>query len=247
MIQVEDLRHGFNGTEILRGVSLQVKPAETLAIIGRSGSGKSQLLRLIASLAKPKHGRILIDGTDWVPLSERQLTPLRKKIGILFQDAALFDSMSVYENVAFPLAIAGKAPKSEIRERVEEVLKLVSLEGHGHKKPGEISGGMRKRAGLARAIIDRPGIVLYDEPTAGLDPVIADSINNLILKLSEQFHATSVMVTHDMVSAYKVADRIVMLYEGKILESGTPAEIQNSKNPVVEKFIQGRSDVLVDL
>lgn len=247
MIQVEDLRHGFNGTEILRGVSLQVKPAETLAIIGRSGSGKSQLLRLIASLAKPKHGRILIDGTDWVPLSERQLTPLRKKIGILFQDAALFDSMSVYENVAFPLAVAGKAPKSEIRERVEETLKLVSLEGHGHKKPGEISGGMRKRAGLARAIIDRPGIVLYDEPTAGLDPVIADSINNLILKLSEQFHATSIVVTHDMVSAYKVADRIVMLYEGKILESGTPAEIQNSKNPVVEKFIQGRSDILVDL
>lgn len=247
MIQVEDLHHGFNGTDILRGIDLQVKPAETLVIIGRSGGGKSQLLRLIASLAKPRRGRILIDGQDWVPLGERELTSLRKKIGILFQNAALFDSMTVDENVAFPLTISGRIPRREVRERVEEALKLVSLEGHGHKKPGEISGGMRKRAGLARAIIDRPSIVLYDEPTSGLDPVIADSINNLILKLSERFHATSIVVTHDMVSACKIADRIVMLYEGKILESGTPAEIQSSKNPVVQKFIQGRSDVLVDL
>ncbi len=247
MIQVEDLHHGFKGTDILRGVNLRVESAETLVIIGRSGGGKSQLLRLIASLAKPRRGRIFIDRQDWVPLEERTLTPLRKKIGILFQNAALFDSMTVYENVAFPLAISGRNSKRDIRGRVEEALKLVSLEGHGHKKPGEISGGMRKRAGLARAIIDRPSIVLYDEPTAGLDPVIADSINNLILKLSEQFHVTSIVVTHDMVSAYKVADRIGMLYEGKILESGTPAEIQNSQNPVVQKFIQGRSDVLVDI
>jgi len=247
MILVENLYHGFHGVEILRGVNLEVKEAETLVIIGRSGSGKSQLLRLVASLTKPSRGRIVIDRRDWVPLGERELTPLRKKIGILFQDAALFDSMTVYENVAFPLTVSGKVPKREVRERVEEVLKLVSLEGHGRKKPGEISGGMRKRAGLARAIVDRPSIVLYDEPTAGLDPVIADSINNLILKLSEVFHVTSIVVTHDMVSAYKVADRIAMLYEGKVLESGTPAEIQSSRNPVVEKFIQGRSDVLVDL
>lgn len=247
MIQVEHLHHGFNGTEVLKGIDLQVKTAETLVILGRSGGGKSQLLRLIAALSKPKRGKILIDGKDVVPLNERELTPIRKKIGILFQDGALFDSMTVYENVAFPLVMGGGISKSELKSRVEEVLKLVSLEGHGHKKPGEISGGMRKRAGLARAIVDRPEIVLYDEPTAGLDPVIADSINNLILKLSESFHVTSIVVTHDLVSAYKVGDRIAMLHEGKILESGTPAEIQSSSSPVVQKFIQGRSDSLVDL
>jgi len=247
MIRIEDLRHGFNGVEILKGINLEVNEAEKLVIIGRSGGGKSQLLRLIASLAKPIRGRIFIDGKDWVPLDERALTPLRRKIGILFQDGALFDSMTVEENVAFPLAVAGGVPKKEIRERVAEVLKLVSLEGHGAKTPAEISGGMRKRTGLARAIIDRPEIILYDEPTAGLDPVIADSINNLILQLSEKFHATSIVVTHDMVSAYKVADRVAMLHEGKILESGTPAEIQGSRNPVVQKFIQGRSDARQDL
>jgi len=242
MIRVEDLRHGFNGTTVLRGVHLDVKAGERLVIIGKSGGGKSILLRIMASLLKPSGGRVVIDGRDWVPLSERELTPLRKKIGIVFQGAALFDSMTIYENVAFPLRISGAVPEKDIRPRVEETLRLVDLDGHQEKKPGQISGGMQKRAGLARAIIDRPDIVLYDEPTAGLDPVIADSINNLILKLSQKFNVTSVVVTHDMVSAYKIADRIAMLYEGKILESGTPAEIQDSRNPVVKRFVHGESD-----
>jgi phospholipid/cholesterol/gamma-HCH transport system ATP-binding protein len=247
MIKVEDLYHGFNGTEILKGVNLEVKKGERLAIIGRSGGGKTQLLRLIASLSKPKRGKVIVDGKDLVPLTERQLTPIRKKFGILFQQAALFDSMTVFENVAFPLEIEGKTSPKEIKSRVEEVLKLVSLTGHDKKKPGEISGGMRKRAGLARAIIDKPEIVLYDEPTSGLDPIIADSIDHLMLKLSEQFRVTTILVTHDIGSAFKVADRIAMLYEGKILESGTPAEIQKSKNPVIQKFIKGESEGVPDL
>jgi phospholipid/cholesterol/gamma-HCH transport system ATP-binding protein len=242
MVKVEDLHHGFNGTSVLKGVNLEVEEGERLVIIGRSGGGKSVLLKLIASLDKPRRGRVCIEGRNWVPLSERELTPLRKKIGILFQGAALFDSMTIYENVAFPLTVLEKISTSEIRQRVDEVLRLVELSGHGHKKPGEISGGMRKRAGLARAIVDRPDIMLYDEPTAGLDPVIADSINHLILKLSEKFKVTSIVVTHDMTSAYKIANRIAMLYEGKILESGTPAEIQNSKDPVVQKFVKGICD-----
>jgi phospholipid/cholesterol/gamma-HCH transport system ATP-binding protein len=197
---------------------------------------------MIAALDKPRKGRVLICGRDWVALSERELTPLRKKVGILFQGAALFDSMTIYENVAFPLRVLEHIPELEVRQRVEEALRLVELSGHGHKKPAEISGGMRKRAGLARAIVDRPDIMLFDEPTAGLDPVIADSINHLILKMSEQFKVTCLVVTHDMTSAYKIANRIAMLYEGKILESGTPAEIQNSANPVVQKFIKGVCD-----
>lgn len=243
MIRVENLCHAFNGAGVLNGIDLEVRSGERLVIIGRSGGGKSVLMRLVASLMKPVSGRVLIDGQDWVPLSEREMMPLRRKIGILFQGAALFDSMSVYDNVAFPLRIRGLSDESAVHRRVTEVLGLVQLEGHERKKPGEISGGMQKRAGLARAIVDPPLIMLYDEPTSGLDPVTSDSINNLILKLSERFNVTSVVVTHDMVSAYKIGDRIAMLHEGKILESGTPAEIQRTQNPVVRHFINGESDL----
>lgn len=242
MIEVQQLYKSFKGTPVLCGVDLSVKDSERLVIIGGSGCGKSVLLRHIAGLVKPDTGSVKVEGQDLVPLGERELTPIRRKLGVLFQGAALFDSLSVFDNVAFSLLEARSYSPKEIRERVLETLDVVGMGGQEKKKPAELSGGMRKRIGLARAIISRPKIMLYDEPTTGLDPQIADSINRLILKLSKNFNITSIVVTHDMVSAYMIGNRIAMLHKGKILVSGTPDAIQRDPNPLVQNFIHGVSE-----
>jgi len=241
MIEVAHLHKSFKGTPVLKGVDLTIRDSERLVIIGGSGCGKSVLLRHIGGLLQPDSGEVKIDGQEITKLGERELNPIRKKIGVLFQGAALFDSLDVFHNVAFSLLEDRSHSPKEIDERVRETLELVGMSGQEKKKPAELSGGMRKRVGLARAIISRPKIMLYDEPTTGLDPQIADSINRLILKLSKNFNTTSIVVTHDMVSAYMIGNRIAMLHEGKILVSGSPDEIQKNANPIVRDFIHGVS------
>jgi phospholipid/cholesterol/gamma-HCH transport system ATP-binding protein len=242
VIEIRDLHKSYNGQAVLRGTTLTIGDGESVVVIGRSGCGKSVLLKHIVGLIKPDSGQIVIDGTDIVPLNERELGPTRMQMGLLFQSAALFDSMTVAGNVGFPLREQRNLSKSEIEAKVSEALEIVGLAGTQEKMPAELSGGMRKRVGLARAVICRPKYILYDEPTTGLDPLVADSINNLILQLSERFNCTSIAVTHDMKSAYKIADRIAMLHEGRILLTGTPEEIQSSSDPVVKKFITGTAD-----
>lgn len=242
MIRIAGLQKSFKNSPVLRGVDLTVAKSERLVIIGGSGCGKSVLLRHIAGLVKPDRGSVAIDGVEITRLSERDLTPVRRKIGVLFQGAALFDSMDVFQNVAFSLVEQRGLSDGEIRTRVAEAIAVVGMTGQEAKKPAELSGGMRKRVGLARAIVSRPAIMLYDEPTTGLDPQIADSINRLILKLSKEFKVTSIVVTHDMVSACMLGNRIAMLHGGKILVSGQPDEIQRDPNPVVQNFIRGISE-----
>jgi len=242
MIEISNLHKAFKDVPVLRGVDLTVGESERLVVIGGSGCGKSVLLRHIAGLLKPDTGSLKIDNQELVSLTERDLNPIRKKIGVLFQGAALFDSLDVFHNVAFSLMEERTLSETEIGERVAEVLDVVGMGGEDLKKPAELSGGMRKRVGLARAIINRPTIMLYDEPTTGLDPQIADSINRLILKMSRNFNVTSIVVTHDMVSAYMIGNRIAMLHDGKILVSGTPDAIQKDANPIVQHFIHGVSE-----
>ena len=242
MIRVEQLRKSFNSTAVLRGVDLVVNDGETLVVIGRSGCGKSVLLKHLCALLKPDEGRVIVDGTDVVPLSERALAPIRKKFGVLFQSAALFDSMTVFDNVAFPLREERKFSESDIAERVEHALAIVDLLEAKDKKPAELSGGMRKRAGLARACVAQPEYILYDEPTTGLDPILSDNINDLVLRLRNQLKVTSVAVTHDLISAYKIADRIAMLHEGRIHMIGTSQEIQATTDQVVRQFVTGMGD-----
>ena len=241
MINIEGIWKSFGSAEVLRGVDLEIPDAETIVIIGRSGGGKSVLLKHLCGLLKPDKGKVLVDGVDIVPLDEAEITPIRKQFGYLFQSAALFDSMTLYDNVAFPLR-EERLPEAEVRKRVERALTIVDLSSAEDKKPSELSGGMRKRAGLARAVVADPKYVLYDEPTTGLDPIRADNINQLIRCLHDQLHVTGVAVTHDMVSAYKIADRIAMLHEGKIHVVGTPEEIQASQDPIVRQFITGVGD-----
>ncbi|MGA2138594.1 MAG: ABC transporter ATP-binding protein [Verrucomicrobiia bacterium] len=241
MIKIEGLWKSFGDNEVLRGLDLEIRDGETIVIIGQSGCGKSVLLKHLCSLLKPDRGRVLVDGTDIVPLGEEELTPIRKQFGFLFQGAALFDSMTLYDNVAFPLREERRV-ESEVQKRVEEALKIVDLLEAQDKKPAELSGGMRKRAGLARAVVANPKYVLYDEPTTGLDPIRADNINEMVLRLHDKLHVTGVAVTHDMVSAYKIADRIAMLHEGRIHMVGTPKEIQATQDPIVKQFITGVSD-----
>ncbi len=242
MIQVEGLRKGFNGTEVLLGVDIEIRDGETLVIIGRSGGGKSVLLKQLCGLLRSDAGRVIVDGLDISSVAESELAPVRKKFGVLFQGAALFDSMTVFENVAFPLREERKYDKAQITKRVEEALEIVDLIGAINKKPSELSGGMRKRAGLARACVTYPKYMLYDEPTTGLDPVLSSNINDLILRMRDHFHVTGVAVTHDMKSAYTIADRIAMLYQGRIHTIGTPAEIQATTDPVLQQFITGSPD-----
>jgi phospholipid/cholesterol/gamma-HCH transport system ATP-binding protein len=239
MIRIEGLKKAFGSTEVLRGVDLEIRDGETIVIIGNSGGGKSVLMKHLCGLLKPDAGKVVVDEVDIVPLSEKELTPIRKKFGVLFQGAALFDSMTVFDNVAFPLREEHKFSEEEIGQRVERALAIVDLAKASDKKPAELSGGMRKRAGLARACVAEPKYILYDEPTTGLDPIMADNINELVLRLHDQLKATSVAVTHDMVSAYKIADRIAMLHEGRIYTVGTPQEIQNTTDPIVQRFIKG--------
>ena len=243
MIAVRDLSKAIGDQQILRGVDLEVAVGETLVIIGRSGAGKSVLLKHLIGLMQPDAGEIWVSGKNIIGMSERQLTSIRQKVGILFQSGALFDSMTVEENIAFPLREAGMRDVRGTRARVNEVLEVVELQGENAKMPESLSGGMRKRVGLARAIIRQPSCVLYDEPTSGLDPVVSDSINRLIRRLQEQFQMTSVVVTHDMKSAMHVGDRVAYLHEGRIYFDGTPAELQRCDDPIIQDFLLGRSEV----
>src|SRR5216117_1101562 len=242
MIAVRSLAKKIGQQEILRGIDLEVATGETLAIIGRSGGGKSVLLKHLVGLMEPDTGEIWIQGQNIIGKTERQLGEIRKKVGILCQGGALFDSMTVADNIAFPLREAGERDAKVLRAKVGEMLEVMEMEGQEEKMPESLSGGMKKRVGLARAIIRRPSCVLYDEPTAGLDPVVADSINRLIRRLQSKFGMTSLVVTHDMKSAFDVADRIAYLHEGRIYFNGTASQLQQSSDPLIQDFLLGRSD-----
>jgi phospholipid/cholesterol/gamma-HCH transport system ATP-binding protein len=242
MIEVRNLKKSFGSHTILEGVNFRIEKGESVVIIGRSGGGKSVLLKHLIGLLKPDHGEVLIDGENIVPMSERQLLQVRGKFGMLFQSAALFDSLNVAENVGFAFRRDRSMSPEKIAEKVDEVLELVDLQGTQMKKPSELSGGMRKRVGLARAIIYQPQIVLYDEPTTGLDPIVSDSIDQLIIRVRDKLDVTTVAVTHDMRSARRIGQRIIMLHERKVYAAGTPDEIFSSKDPVVRKFVDGVSD-----
>jgi phospholipid/cholesterol/gamma-HCH transport system ATP-binding protein len=242
MIEVRDLFKSFGRQSVLNGVNLKIESGERVVIIGRSGGGKSVLLKQLIGLTQPDSGQVLIDDQDIVPMNERQLLEVRRKFGMLFQSAALFDSMSVAENVGFSLARERKWSKAEIEAKVGEALAMVDLDGTQQKKPAELSGGMRKRVGLARAIVYRPQIILYDEPTTGLDPIAADSIDRLIVRISDALKTTAVAVTHDMRSAGRIGQRIFMLHEGRIYAKGTPEQILHAEDPIVNRFVNGISD-----
>jgi phospholipid/cholesterol/gamma-HCH transport system ATP-binding protein len=241
MIRIVDLYKSFGPKPVLRGVNLEVGDGETMVIIGQSGSGKSVLLKHIIGMLKPDAGRVLVDGVDITGLKPREMPEILRKFGMLFQGAALFDSLSVGENVGFGLRRYTRHTKKEIEAIVAESLDKVGLRGVEALMPHELSGGMKKRVGLARAIAYKPQIILYDEPSTGIDPIRADSINDLINQMKRDLGVTSVVITHDMVSCYKVADRVAMLFNGVIIETGTPAEIQATANPIVRQFITGQA------
>lgn len=240
VIEIVNLHKSFGNNYVLRGVDLQVEKGESMVVIGGSGSGKSVLLKHIIGILRPDQGKVFIDGIDITALKERELYEVRKKFGMLFQMAALFDSLSVWENVTFGILRNRKRMSDNERRAIAtEKLRLVGLVGVEDLMPSELSGGMKKRVGLARAIAHEPEILLYDEPTTGLDPIMADAINDLIIEMKNRLSVTSVAITHDMNSAYKIADRIAMLYEGKIIEVGSPEAIRNTSNPIVKQFITG--------
>ena len=239
MIKIHGLHKSFGDNHVLRGVNLTIRDGETLVIMGRSGCGKSVLLKLIMGLVEPDEGSIHIDGVDIFSLSQREQERFRLKLGMLFQGAALFDSMTVLENVGFSLIEHTALSAKNIGTTVKEKLKMVGLANVEALMPGELSGGMKKRVGLARAICNEPKIIMYDEPTTGLDPINADVINELIISLQEQLKVTSVVVTHDMTSAFKVANRMAMLYEGQIIGTGVPEDFKNTENPIIRQFISG--------
>ena len=241
MIEAEDLHKSFNNNDVLRGLNLAVDKGETMVVIGGSGCGKSVLLKHVIGILKPDKGRVLIEGKDVSKMGEAEMNELRKRFGMLFQGAALFDSMPVWENVGFTLKEHKRLSAMEIKRIATEKLALVGLRDVEDRMPSDLSGGMKKRVGLARAIAMDPDILLYDEPTTGLDPIMADVINELIIKLKKTLCVTSIVITHDMVSAYKIADRIAMLYDGVILGIGTPDEIKGSSDPVIRQFITGSS------
>jgi phospholipid/cholesterol/gamma-HCH transport system ATP-binding protein len=243
MIEVKNLEKSFGAQHVLKGVSFNIEKGESVVIIGRSGGGKSVLLKHLIALLQPDAGQVLIEGENIVTMDERQLLRVRRKFGMLFQGAALFDSLTVAENIAFAFRRDRSLPENEIAKRVAHVLELVDLPGIENKNPSELSGGMRKRVGLARAIIYQPAIVLYDEPTTGLDPMASDSIDKLILRVRDHLDVTSVVVTHDMRSARRLGQRILMLHDKRIYAAGTPDEIFQSKDPVVRQFVEGISDV----
>ena len=242
MIEVRDLKKKFGAQQVLNGVSFRIEPGDSVVIIGGSGCGKSVLLKHLIGLIRPDSGEIIIDEDHLNEMDERRLLEVRRKFGMLFQSAALFDSLNVAQNISFVLRREKKLSDQEIDERVEEVLEMVELPGTQKKKPSELSGGMRKRVGLARAIIYKPEILLYDEPTTGLDPVVSDSIDQLIIRVREKLKITTVVVTHDTRSMRRVGQRILMMLDGKIYAAGPPEEIFSSKDPVVHRFVNGISD-----
>ena len=242
MIEVRQLNKSFGSHQILEEVSFQIEKGESVVILGRSGGGKSVLLKHLIGLLRPDSGHVLIEGEDIVRMNERSLLRVRHKFGMLFQSAALFDSMTVEENVAFAFRQDRVIKPVEMGRKVAEVLDLVDLPGVGKKKPSELSGGMRKRVGLARAIVDRPEIVLYDEPTTGLDPIVSDSIDRLILRVRDHLDVTTVVVTHDMRTARRCGQRIFLLHNKRIYATGTADEIFNSTDPILRQFVDGVSD-----
>jgi phospholipid/cholesterol/gamma-HCH transport system ATP-binding protein len=240
-IEIRGLSKRFGAKVVLDGLDLTVPQGKNTVVIGGSGTGKSVLIKCVVGLLRADAGEIRIDGEDVTKMDERELVRVRKKFGMLFQGSALFDSMNVEENVAFALRRLHRYPEHQIPNVVEEKLTMVGLRDIQHLMPSELSGGMKKRVGLARAIAAEPEILLYDEPTTGLDPIMADVINDLIVRLRESLGVTSISITHDMSSAYKIADFIAMLYKGKIIEVGTPDGIRHSANPVVSQFVEGRA------
>jgi len=243
-IELIDLHKSFGSKKILRGFTLRVEDGSTTALVGFSGAGKSVTLKHIVGLLRPDSGTVRVDGREVPSLSREELYRLRRDVGYVFQFAALFDSMTIAENLAMGLRKQGGLSEAAIAERVSESLGLVELEGFERRMPSELSGGQRKRAGLARAIAFRPKYLLYDEPTSGLDPVTTTVIDRLILKMRKELGVTSLVITHDMESAYRISDRIAMLYEGRVLEVGTPEEIRATRNPIVRGFIEGRPELV---
>jgi len=241
-LRVVNLYKSFGEKHVLRGCDLEVQEGESMVVIGGSGSGKTVLIKCIIGLIQPDEGKIYVDGLEITSLNERKLNEVRKKFGMLFQGGALFDSLRIWENVGFGLRQHTQLSEEEIRRIASEKLRLLGLRDIEDLMPAELSGGMKKRVSLARAIAMEPEILLYDEPTTGIDPMMADAINGLIIQMREKLSVTSIAITHDMRSAYKIADRIAMLYQGKIIEVGTPEEIKNSPNPIVQQFIQGKSE-----
>lgn len=242
VIEFVDVHKTFGKQKVLSGLSMAIPKGWVTSVIGRSGTGKSVTLKHIMGLIRPDQGQILFDGNDVVRMRERDLYQMRKRFGFLFQDAALFDSMSVFENVAFPLREHTRKRKSEIQEIVRAKLKIVGLTAAENKFPSQLSGGMRKRVGLARAIALDPEIILFDEPTSGLDPVVTDAVDQMILSTQAQLHVTMVVITHDVNSMFKVSDKIIMLHDGSVRASGSKDDIRNSADPMVQQFLQGRSD-----
>lgn len=240
-LRVEDLHKAFDGKVVLDGLSFSVKDGESLVIVGPSGTGKSVLLKHLIGLIQPDSGRVFVDGKDVWAISDRERNQLRKQFGMSFQEGALFDSMSVFENVAFPLRRSGR-PAREIRQRVRECLDIVHLPDVEDKRPSELSGGMRRRVGFARAIAHEPDILLFDEPNTGLDPIMTDVIDEVILNMRERIDATIVTITHHMPSARKIGDRIALLYGGKILFEAPPEEFLASQDPAVRQFVDGSAD-----
>ncbi len=239
MIELLDVHKSFGTNHVLKGVNLKINKGESVVVIGGSGSGKSVLLKHIIGLLKPDKGTVMVDGFELPRLDEKDLNEVRKKFGMLFQSSALFDSMKVWANVGFGLARHTRLTQSEIREIAVQKLKMVGLVGVEDVMPSELSGGMRKRVGLARAIAMEPEILLYDEPTTGLDPIMADVINDLIIEMREKLNVTSIAITHDMKRSYKIADRIAMRYNGDIIGVGSSDDIKNTSNPVIKQFITG--------
>jgi phospholipid/cholesterol/gamma-HCH transport system ATP-binding protein len=242
MIRVEGLTKSFGANRVLRGVELEVPKGSVTIIIGRSGGGKSVFLKHLIGLVRPDSGRVLIDEVDITELSGRDLEPVRRRYGVVFQSGALFDSLTCFDNVAFPLRETTRLSRAETRARVEAALEQVELTGVGAKFPAEISGGMRKRVAIARALVTEPEIIFFDEPTTGLDPVLVNTIHRLIQTLHRKFHFTAVMVSHEIPEIFEIADRVAMLHEGRIVEVGPPEAIQGSANPVVRTFISGEAD-----
>jgi phospholipid/cholesterol/gamma-HCH transport system ATP-binding protein len=241
LIELRNVHKRFGRLVVLNGVTLEVAEGQSLVVIGASGSGKSVMLKHIVGLLEPDEGEVWYDGSRIDTLPERERDGIRQHFGFLFQMGALFDSLNVEENVAFPLVEHTRKPPAEIAQIVAQKLGMVGLDGTQKKMPAELSGGQRKRVALARAVALDPRVILYDEPTTGLDPIRSDVINELIIKLKRELHVTSLVVTHDMNSAFKVGDRIVMLHEGKLIFDGTPAQIQKSEEPVVRRFVLGEA------
>lgn len=238
MIEIKNLKKSFNNQQVLKGINLKIKKGKITFIIGKSGSGKSVLLKHILGLIKPDEGEIIINGKDITKLNLKELNEVRKKFGVLFQNVALFDSMNVFENIAFPLVEHTKLSKMEIKRKVAKTLQMVDLEGIEEKMPSELSGGMQKRVGLARAIILEPEILIFDEPTTGLDPVICDAVDNMIVDIQRKLQITVLVVSHDIPATFKIADYVAMLDKGLIVEYGTPEDLKKSKNETVQEFLK---------